>query len=438
MKKLLFIWEKLRSTFWFIPVMIIFLAVGMALLLLYLDSITDIRPSGIGQYLFTGSTDSARSILSTISGAMITVAGTVFSITLVALTLASSQFGPRLLRNFMHDRINQVVLGTYISTFVYCLIILNAIKDYDQFTFIPVLSILFAILAAVANILLLIIFIHHIAVSIHADNIISDIFQILSKNLEKLFPEELGEELEEEKEQDEISLKADDEVPRLIKSVKNGYLQYIDHDSIINFAKEQDLAIELFHRPGDYIIPGMEIGRIFSKEPVEKDIDERFGTFLLTGKTRTHHQDAEHSIHQMVEIASKALSPGINDPFTAIACIDNLASSMCYLSKVKFPSRYRYDAEGYLRVIVDTYTYEGMLDAAFNQIRQFGKSIPAVMIRLMEALILIHRFSRSSSQRSAIKRHARMVLNMAEKSFDEPNDLDDLRERGSAILEDEA
>ena len=437
MKKLLFIWEKLKSTFWFIPVLIIFLAVGVALLLIYLDSITDIRPSGIGQYLFTGSTDSARSILSTISGAMITVAGTVFSITLVALTLASSQFGPRLLRNFMHDRINQVVLGTYISTFVYCLIILNAIKDYDQFTFIPVLSILFAILAAVANILLLIIFIHHIAVSIHADNIISDIFQILTTNLETLFPEELGEELEEEKEQDERSLNAEFETPRLIKSVKNGYLQYIDHDSIMNFAKDHDLTIELFNRPGDYLIPGMEIGRMFSKEPVEEGIAEQFGSFLLTGKTRTHHQDAEYSIHQMVEIASKALSPGINDPFTAIACIDNLASSMCYLSKVKFPSRYRYDEEGYLRVIIDTYTYEGMLDAAFNQIRQFGKSIPAVMIRLMEALILIHRFSTNSRQRSAIKRHARMVLNMAENSFDEPNDLDDLRKRGRAILENE-
>ena len=192
------------ATFWFVPVLIIVLAVIFSIGLVSLDHFISISQEGWIRFFLVNSTDSARSILSTISGAMIGVAGTVFSVTLVALTLASSQFGPRLIKNFMYVRLNQIVLGSYIATYLYCLLVLNAIKDGNGYTFIPSLSIFIAILAAIANIILLIIFIHQIAISIQADKVISDISDLISKQVETLFPEKMGDEIKEEQNFEEI------------------------------------------------------------------------------------------------------------------------------------------------------------------------------------------------------------------------------------------
>lgn len=435
MKKLLFFWSKLKATFWFIPVFIILIAACLAMVLIFLDTRLNLSTDGFGRYLFIGSVDSARSILSIISGAMIGVAGTVFSITLVALTLASSQFGSRLIRNFMYDHLNQIVLGTYISTFIYCLIVLHAIKEKGMFEFIPSLSVMVALVAAVANIILLIVFIHHIAISIQADKVIADISESLSRNLETLFPEKIGDETDEEKIQNETSIKSTFSKKQTISGHKNGYIQYLDGDSLIHLASELNILIELYFRPGDYLVKGLEMGVIYTNEILGEETIKKLQNQFIVGKFRTPQQDAEHAIHQMVEIAARALSPGVNDPYTAVTCLDNLTSAMSYLSEVKFPSRYRFDEEGKLRVIADRTTFEGMLDAAFNQIRQFAEGSPAVVIRLMESLITINKFARRQNHKNAIKKHAGMVLNMAKKTFPESNDLKDLQERSKLILD---
>jgi uncharacterized membrane protein len=435
MKKLIFIWEELKTSFWFIPILLILTAIGIAVGTIYVDNEFDFDPTGRIVYLFTGSADSARSVLSVISGAMIGVAGTVFSITLVALTLASSQFGPRLLRNFMHERINQVVLGTYISTYVYCLMVLNVIKDNDEIEFIPIFSVFLAILAAVANIILLIVFIHHISVSIQADKVISEISAALSKNINQLFSEERGEDNTPRKDPDLIKLKKSYKYHQSITSPKSGYLQYIDIEIIMNVAKENmGLAILQF-QPGDHVVEGIVLIENYAEEPLRKEDLQKLQKAFMIGKVRTPQQDAEYSIHQMVEVASRALSPGVNDPFTAIACIDNLTATMCQLTKVKFPSAYLYDEHGKLREVLKTLTFEVMLNASFNQIRQFAKGSPSVVIRLMEAMITINKLAKTGKQKKAIQKHAKMILRMAEDSFEEKNDLDDLKKRSVLIVE---
>ena len=433
MNKASYLWNELKSTFWFIPVLIISLAITLAFGLLYLDSQIE-APKGVWQYLFINDSSSARSILSTISGVMIGVAGTVFSIILVVLTLASSQFGSRLVKNFMYVRLNQVVLGSYVSTFLYCLIILNAIKDGGQMILVPSFSTLIALVATVANIILLIIFIHHTAVSIQANTVISDISESLSKNIKTLFPETTEKQLDEEKEQDETSVKLGYKKKQSFSGSKSGYLQFIDFQSLVSIASELDILLELYFRSGDYLVKDVELGIIYLNDILEEEKISRIQNQFTVGKNRSQQQDAEHSIHQMVEIAARALSPGVNDPYTAITCIDNLTATMCYLANVKFPSKYLLDKEGKLRVIAYPLTYEGMLDAAFNQIRQYAKGNPSVIIRLMEALITINKFATSSKHKRAVRKHARMILNAANKSFDEPNDLKDLEERGKMIL----
>ncbi|SHM30606.1 Uncharacterized membrane protein [Cyclobacterium lianum] len=430
MKKLLFWWSELKSTFWFVPVFIILSGIFLAVMLVYWDSQSDFDPSEVTKFFFPGSPDAATDILTIISGAMIGVAGTVFSITLVALTLASNQFGPRMVKNFMYDRINQTVLGTYVSLFIYCLIVLNTVKHAGDMEFIPYFSVAFSLLMAIANIILLIVFIHHVATSIQADYIIGNISLNLSHSLKSLFPQNMGEDLEEH---DPEGVKSGYNQSQHLGCGFDGYLQYIDSEGLMNDARELDIFIELYHHPGSYLVKKLDLGKIYSNKSLAKDDLDRLRKHFLGGKTRTPQQDAEHAIHQMVEIAARALSPGINDPYTAISCIDNLCSSLTYLTQVQFPSPYRKDDSGKLRIQAAVLTFDGMMDAAFNAIRQFARDSPPVIIRLMEGMVTLNKFAQTVEQREAVKKHAEMTWNLAKKQFDEAKDLDDLEKRYKKI-----
>lgn len=422
------------ATFWFLPVLIICFAVLLSISLVTLDNSITITQEGWVRFFLVNSSHSARSILSTIAGAMIGVAGTVFSVTLVALTLASSQFGPRLIKNFMYVRLNQVVLGSFVSTYLYCLLVLNAVKENDGYIFIPSISILVAILAAIINIILLIIFIHRIAVSIQVDKVISDITNFIGKQVETLFPEKMGEEIVDEDNTDAYAIISAYQNNISIKSPKSGYLQYINSEALMKLVAKQNSLIELFHRPGSFLVKGSEICLLYSSSVWEEDSLENLLKQIVIGRIKTSHQDLEFSIHQMVEIAVRALSPGVNDPYTAITCIDNLTAVICNLTEAKFPSKYRYDDEGNLRVIADTLDFNGVLDASFNQIRQFSAGSAAVIIRLMEAMSTILNFTKKESNKKAVIRHAEMVLTLGKETISEKNDINDLTKRAEEIF----
>lgn len=436
MKKVLFKWNELKATFWFVPIILMICSILLSIGLVYLDGQITFSRSGLARFFLVSSSDSARTILSTISAAMIGVAGTVFSVTLVALTLASSQFGPRLIKNFMYVRLNQIVLGSYISTYLYCLLVLNAILDTDGHTFIPSISILVSIIAAILNIVLLIVFIHQIATSIQADHVIAGISVVLSNKIESMFPEKLGQE-KENKDEDEIDKSSfistySKSIP--LNSHQSGYLQYINLESLVTWLADHEALVELHYRPGGFLVEGIELGTLHTNKEWEESDFKHFCNQFVIGRTKTIQQDLEFSLQQMVEIAARALSPGVNDPFTAITCIDNLTVALSKLARAKFPSKYRFDKEENLRVIARTLDFEGALNASFNQIRQFSAGSPAVIIRLMEALIIIHGIASKKRDKDAIIRHAEMVLRLAKENIIEKNDIDDLVERSNLIL----
>lgn len=435
MKKLLFFWRELSSTFWFIPVLIVAATVLLAMFLLHLDSSFEPSQDGLGRYLFIASTDSARSVLSTISAAMIGVAGTVFSMTLVVLTMASSQFGSRLIKNFMYVRLNQVVLGTYISTYLYCLLILNTVKETEATAYIPSLSILVALLAAVGNILLLIVFIHRIASSIQAESVIKDISATIEHNVRTLFPDVMAEDESSEPLLKKETVASLYEHKQVVEAPENGYLQYVDKDRLLSLAKQAEGVIQLYKRSGHYLVAGMPLAEIYTSQAVEELVIGRIQQQFIIGRARTSQQDIEFSIHQMVEIASRALSPGVNDPYTAIACIDSLTATMCHLAQQAFPPTAIRDEENDLRIIARAIRFEDVLDTAFHQIRQFSSGSPAVMIRLMEAMVNIHSFTKKPARQAAVLKHAAMIFRAGEQSINEPNDLADLREAGESLLE---
>ncbi|MBE0661345.1 MAG: DUF2254 domain-containing protein [Bacteroidales bacterium] len=434
MRKPQYLLEKLNASFWFIPILMLLITIGSAIGFIYLDSRIQLPNDGVLRYLLPASVDSAKSILTIIAGAMMGVAGTVFSITLVVLTLASSQLGSRLVRNFMYDKLNQVVLGTYVSSFVYCLIVLSSLKENDSFNFVPAISVLAALASAIAGIILLIIFIHHVSMSIQSDKVISDISAAMSKSIQKLFPEGIGQG--EEKQAPDISfLKQSYNFIKEVRCKSSGYLQSVDGQGLINFAQDKDCIIILHQRPGNFLVQDMVLCEALCNEEFDIEMQEEIQDHFIIGKVRTPLQDAEFSIHQMVEVAARALSPGVNDPYTAIACIDNLTSVMCYLTGVEFPSPYRYDLKGKLRVIAVNHSFSGMLNAAFNQIRQYGEGSPSVMIRLMEAMTTLSTFARNKQQREFILQHAKMILKASEKTFSEKRDIEDIKRRFKNLKE---
>lgn len=435
LQRIAYFWQVIRSSFWFVPLLIVVMGAGLAVGFALIDDYQGATPVARLPILFTASADSARTILATIAGAMVGVAGTVFSITLVALTLASSQFGSRLLRTFMHDRLNQVVLGTYIGTFIYCLLVLSTVRATDEVRFVPQLSVLFAITLAVANILLLIIFIHHISIGIQADKVIADISGSIWRSVEMLFPEQMGEESEEPEKVDLDSWRRRYPQRTEVQAARSGYIQVIDGERLLSLAKKQACLIEIFYRPGEFLVRDMPFARIFHGEELPEEVPTAIRNSLILGRMRTSMQDVEFAIHQLVEIAAKALSPGINDPYTAIACIDYLTATLSHLSTVRFPSGPRFDEEEQLRLMAKPYTFAGMMDAAFFQIRQYGEGNPAVLIRLMEALVTIGGSARRRYQLETVQRHADMVLRAGENSMKEPNDLQDLVKRYEQVPE---
>lgn len=422
--KIRYLWESLKASFWFFPIILIIVGIILAFSLIYIDSRVSFKPTGLYYYVLAGGASSARSVLATIAGAMLGMASTVFSITLVVLTLASSQFGPRLLRNFMYDRLNQIVLGSFIATFIYCLLVLQAVKSDFDVDFIPHVSILFAQVLTISNIILLIVFIHHISISIQADKVISDIGTKLDVNIQHLFPENIGKDKEIEVDAEEV--KTHFLFKKKLLNDQNGYIQAINLEQLLSLAKKEHILLEIPYRPGEFLLKGLDLVYFYTNKEASEEMETAIKDAFIFGKVRNPGQDIEFAIHQIVEIACRALSPGINDPFTAMACIDHLTSALSYLAKVDFPSGHQYDEDKQLRIIAQSITFSGIMGTAFNQIRNFAKDSPAVLIRLMERLGMMYRMTTSLQQKNIILKHAKMAYHTGEKTFLEAYDLDNL------------
>ncbi len=252
--------------------------------------------------------------------------------------------------------------------------------------------------------------------------------------MQTLFPEKMGCELKNETIVDEEAAFSAYVKKTSIKSSKSGYLQYIDSETLMKIITEKDELIKLNNRPDSFLVENEEIAVLYSKKELEDDFLKNILKQFILGKTKTSLQDLEFSIHQMVEIAARALSPGVNDPYTAIACINNLTATLCYLAQAKLPSKYRVDKDTKLRVIADVLDFEGVLDAAFNQIRQFSGGSTAVIIRLMEALKTILNIVKMESHKKALIKHAEMVYRQGKETIREEKDLQDLIERADKIL----
>lgn len=400
--------DELRTGFWFVPLLMLGLACGLAVVVLHLDERFDPGIQAALGWAYAGGPEGARSLLSTIAGSMITAASVTFSLASVALSLASQQYGSRVIRNFMRDRITQVLLGTFVSTFIYSVLVVRTIRGSDvSGGFVPAIAVSFAIGLALASLVLLILFIHHISASIQASRILSVAADNTHDAITKLYPAD--EELAGEGSND-VAL--DTTRPETtVVSHRSGYVQAVDLDAMVDIARRVSGVIELVVKPGDHLVPGVSVARVWGVAALPAEDRKAVQEALLLGSERTPAQDIRYQFQQLTDVVVRALSPGINDPFTAINGIDQIAAALNELARADRVSHGQQDEAGALRLVVPTPTLAEILDETVGHIAIYGAKDRFVMTALRRALDHVQPTDRAKSAAStaAIDRLRRLV-----------------------------
>ncbi|WP_375272626.1 DUF2254 domain-containing protein [Sphingomonas sp.] len=389
--------DYLGSSYWFVPSIMALAAVVLAGSMVSLDSFVGSSWMDGYVWLYASRPDGARQVLSSVGGSMITVAGTVFSVTIAAVVYASGQYGPRLLTNFMRDRGNQVTLGTFIATFLYCLLVLRTIHSAEEsggYGFVPNLALLVGVLLALCSIGVLIYFIHHVPSKIHINSVIEDVGDRLLRSVGDRFPHFVGEAPDDQgdtrsdvpetfREGSDIAAGHD---RREVKAKETGYIQFIDDEAVMRLAREHGLVLRLQYQSGDFV----HVGRALLEAAPPSRCDDECASDLrgvfTVGSRRSALQDIRFLIDELVEIAARALSPGVNDPFTAVTCLDWLGAALSDLATRSLPSHLRVDDDGALRVIAHPETFASFMDRSFGALAQYCATDMIAGLRYLNAL----------------------------------------------------
>jgi uncharacterized membrane protein len=425
--------EALRTNLWLVPTVEIALAVALFAGTYALDRAAYDGSLHFPSFVISGTADAARQILTTIAAAVITVVTLVFSITIVTLTLASTQFGPRMLRNFIRDRITQLTLGSFVATFVYAILALVSIGPGAHGEFVPHLSITVTMALVIADVGVLVVFIDHIAKSIQLPQVIASIARDLSRAIEaEVSPPDpqapkAGPSLSE-------MLVRLDEDSAVVCAPSSGYLQYVSMSTLIDIASRGHAVIRLLRRPGHFVVEGEPLANVWPATAAA-GVARALGGAHATGPHRTLTQDLSFAVDQLVEIAIRALSPAVNDTFTALACIDWLGDGLGKIADRWHPATVHRDATGSVRVIAVTVDFDRLLQRSHDKIRQASRGMPAVMIRQLDGLTKVMAATTSPQQRELVLEQAAMIMRGCEESVPERSDRADVRRRYDMVLE---
>jgi len=428
--------DMLRTNLWLVPGIEVLAAIVLFAGTLGLDRAAYRGEFGLPSWVISGTADAARQILTAIAAAVITVVGVVFSIILVTLTLASTQFGPRMLRNFIRDRGTQLTLGTFVATFVYAVLVLVSIGPGSHGDFVPHIGVTVTLALMVADLGVLIYFIHHTATSIQLPQVIASIARDLSAAIDVQGGPDSQLGLAGDRESgpspaELITRMAED--GGVVRAPASGYLQFIRHRTLVQFAAEADAVIALDYRPGHFLVRGHRFAAVWPPGAAGR-VSDALGRAHITGPYRTLTQDISFGIDQLVEIAIRALSPAVNDTFTAMTCIDWLGDSLCKITARWHPAGAHRDRQGFIRVITAEPSHQRLVQRAFEKIRQASDGMPAVMIRQLDALAKIMAETSGSGQRQVLLDQAAMIQRAAERSVPEKADRDDIRRRYETVL----
>jgi uncharacterized membrane protein len=420
--RLLTLWHDLRSSLWALPILMVVVAGAVAILAVHIPVSPGENPAW---FLYSGNAQEAPQFLSDLVTAMITMATLVISITMVVLTLAAQQLGPRLIRSFMADRRTQLTLGLFVSTVVYLLLVLRS--TYGGTDSVPNLAVTVGTALVLLCLMALLVFVHHLARSIIADNTIERVGNALDDDVERLLPES-----DLETPEPPATTPRKNGTP--FKLRQSGYIEMVNYGDLVGIAKSANAVIELSFKPGRHIIEGGTFAWVAPADAATASMGEEIEGCLQLGGERTSIQDLETSVRQLVEVALRALSPSISDPFTAMAVIDRLTISLAKIMRRGMPQNVWTDGEGKVRLVAPRSTFADILQEAFRQIRQQAHDQPAVLIRLVESLGQLLAQAKSA-QEPPLRKEIELVLATGRKNIAQEEDFETLEERAQLALE---
>lgn len=432
--RLLSIWSRINASYWFYPAIFSVLAFFLALGTVALDRgrAADILASS--DWLVPARPGGASDMLQVIAGSTIGVAATVFSITIVAVSYASGTYGPRLLTNFMEDKGNQLSLATFIGTFVYAVMVLRVVRREDEApvlgasgdalpVFVPQLSLLVAIALMLMSIGVLVYFLNHVPDSIRINTVLEDIGKRLIRQIRRRFPRE-GDDGDA----------PDIDTDTKVRAERAGYIEIIDFDGLEDIARDHDGRIVLFVEAGDFIHPPRALAGLANMGGDDAIAGKVRDCFVLSG-LRTPTQDLRFLLDELVEIALRALSPGINDPFTAMTALHWIGAATAELGTrvLRESANDEETNRDEARIVPLTTGFAGYVGAGFGAARSAVATSRKAALCMFDALENCAEAMRSDKRRGIIRDEGNRLLAQAETALSGP-DLDELQDRHRRFL----
>lgn len=375
-------WARLWSPFWAVPLAISVAAFVLGLVMPVLDlALAEYLP-----FVFQGGPEGARSMLSTIASAMISVTGVVFSITIVVLQLASSQFTPRVLGSFLDSRVTQTTLGVFTASFIYSLTVLRSVRTGfgDSEAFVPQVSVTLAFGFVVASVALFLAFIHRITSSIQVSNVISEIGDTSVALIDDIYPDQPEQELQETGPTwspapgaDRVDIHLDG---------RHGSVVHVDLDTLTGRAEDLDVVVHIQVQTGSFVVEGQPLARVWGTTALPARERDTIAAAVGLGPERVMLQDVAFGIRQLVDIAERALSPGINDPTTAGEVLNELHRLLRRLVTRTSPSPYVTDTDGAVRVVYQPQSVPMLLALALDELAHYGADSPPTLRRMTAML----------------------------------------------------
>ena len=405
-----YLWDRIKVSLWFVPLVMALAALLLARLMGWLDAQIPDEVLHNSRFILAGTANEMRTAMIGLAGTILATAGVVFSLLTLPLSTVAAQFGSRLLRVFLRDRTTQLVLGTFVGTFTYCILTALAVPAAElPRADLPQVSVTVGLILSMATFASLIILIQHISMMLQAPIIVKAAGTEL---MEAIGRERPGEYQETRREYQEYLTKAlIDQEAYPLKMTDTGYIQYVDPEIIVNLAKEKDLTLRLLCLPGQFVGRGETVALVWPAAEVDERLGIQLGRAVQTGNQRTPTQDIEYAINQLVEVAVRAMSPAINDPFTAMTCLDYLADGLATYVRHGDSSPNFFDSDGKLRLIFEPPSPATLLGAAFDMLRHASCDNATVLLSMLDAIDTIGQAAKPSEVRQELLRHVHLVQN---------------------------
>jgi uncharacterized membrane protein len=434
-------WDRLEVSFWFAPAVMSLAAVLLAWVMFWFDSQIPNDALASSRFVLSGTPGEMRSALLNMAGTVLATAGVVFTLLTLPLSTVAAQYGSRLLRVFLGDRTTQFVLGMFVGTFVYCIAAALTIPPVDVNPEAPQLTATLGVYLMLATFATLILLVQHISTMLQAPNIAAaagaELQDVLSAEIS---PEVTrGDDMQDGSETlpapgaQGSSSALPETAGYPVRARSTGYIQFIDPDILLTLAREKDLVIRLLRKPGHYVQTGAVVALVGPASRVDGHLDKLMRRAFQIGNGRTPTQDVEYAVNQLTEMAVRAMSPAINDPFTAMTCLDHMGDGLAQFIRQGERGSQHYDRDGRLRLLLEPVTFAELLSAAFDMLRHASCDNASVLLHMLAVIDIIGQNVKTPEARRLLLRHVSLIQAESEAGDLIEQDRQAIQLRGQAL-----